>query len=810
MHISFVLFLVCTELQTELIREYKDVIKSVNVLPFEDSPGLPLTELFAPILLEEDLSAHAKPFSANENEISGKIIENLTDLFNIEERETRRIFMKGEAGYGKTFFCLKLLNVWCEAKELSLTKNASKSRNVFFKKVLKLGRKVRDFFHPESNRLNAGDMNHQCLNVFDIAFYVPMRQVTARTSLVDMICDIVSQDDPKMIQKVKLLLSSRSIRCLILLDGLDEWPQPTGIRGLPDMHGIANCVLLCTMRPWKMVTLQLKFTPDDKLVQILGLDADRIPEVMSKVLVNYCGVLPDSPELTAKVEKYCIKIQQSQLETLVKIPMIVTALCYIWHEEDVQSERNVHKGIELKNTDNMAISENSLTLTYLKLIEAMIRRADEKHDLRSFFDQRNVPKIFSDFRYISNLMDVLLKFCELAYTDLVSNETKLVFQKEQLEMKIGVEQVQAVLRIGLISQTRAPGKFHQQNISVNFYHKTIQEFMAAMYLTFDGTNFSSFCEYCSSVEKVMELTNIITFAAGLDPHLGWRLSKHVADIIDHDTDMIDYRETCNDNYAYADRTGILYMTQCKWYRELLHNMAVTGEKDTSPTIHVSDIFLFRDSDEDLIHLTEKMMQSNLDNIVSVSLYGTTVGSVRNVIRLLPHCTRLSALHVRYIDSQEDKDLLFNVLPQLKHLETILYDCTFGDVWITCNEFKAMFQLTQLRCIYFIGVRIRFNTTESFALLCNMTKLQKLVFSDAGIIRAPFDKMFSSLSTLQQTVRLELIRTLIDHDRNSIYVLEMIHNSYACEVSVHPDQCKTDEHAIQIHTRFVFNREAGNI
>ena len=115
-------------------------------------------------------------------------------------------------------------------------------------------------------------------------------------------------------------------------------------------------------------------------------------------------------------------------------------------------------------------------------------RASEKYDLKSFLGQQcpsaqgSSPKFVAEFSNITNYMFALLPFCRLAYTDLVSDDTKLVFRRDQLEKEIGCQLVQLALRVGLISQSKAPGKLHQRNISVNFYHKTIQEFLAAMYL----------------------------------------------------------------------------------------------------------------------------------------------------------------------------------------------------------------------------------------------------------------------------------------------------------------------------------------
>ena len=74
------------------------------------------------------------------------------------------------------------------------------------------------------------------------------------------------------------------------------------------------------------------------------------------------------------------------------------------------------------------------------------------------------------FDHISSFIDMLLPFCELAYTDLMSAETKLVFNKGQLERQLDKSQVDLAHRLGLISQAKLCGKYTQQNVSVSFYH----------------------------------------------------------------------------------------------------------------------------------------------------------------------------------------------------------------------------------------------------------------------------------------------------------------------------------------------------
>ena len=591
-----------TEAQTELLKMYTEVTKSVDVLPFKDeSPGLPLANIFAPLLMEEDLNS--KERIPNPDNPGGTELKNLQELFYIADKPAKRIFMKGEAGCGKTFFCLKLLDTWCQIKQFGTITN---------------------------------DVLQQCLAVFDLLFYLPLRHFKGNlTSVKDMIGQTVSE------QCLKLISGGR-IHCLVILDGLDE--SPVTFRELPSMYGIVNYVLFCTTRPWKLTQLLVTYNHDDKVVKILGLLPTSEKKVIEYVLVNFYKLRKETKEFKMKFKRYSSMLKISSLESLVKIPMMLTACCCMWYEEDVYYEQT--KGRKGRVTIDSPTVHTSMTHTYLSLVDSMIRRADQKCDLRSLLAQpgpsprTNIPKVLKSFSYFHSFLGALLPLCRLAYTDLVSGETKLVFQKDELEREIGHPLVEIALKVGLISQTKAPGRFHQQNVSVNFYHKSVQEFLAAVHLTCTDTD--DIRSYCTSLDKVMNVANVIMFGIALDPSFCHDVSKRVREIINTDPGIQQYRRTFDDKME--DNIKQLYDTQLQWYRELTHVRTVTG--DTSPppslrdgeillysrtvtgvtspppSLHVTDIHLDC-SDRDTLRLTGELMYNNLDTIVSVTLWSVS-------------------------------------------------------------------------------------------------------------------------------------------------------------------------------------------
>ena len=367
-----------------------------------------------------------------------------------------------------------------------------------------------------------------------------------------------------------------------------------------------------------------------------------------------------------------------------------------------------------------------------------------------------MPKILKTFDHVSHCIDMLLPFCELAFTDLMSAETKLVFNKGQLERQLGKSHVDLAHRLGLISQAKIRSDIGRpQNVSVSFYHKSVQELLAAVYMTCGNRDaVTTFCTYCSTLEKVMETANITMFVVGLDPSLGCRICEHITDIVKSDPVITEYRQTLDTG---SGRVGQLYRTQCEWYRELTHNRTVTGDTSPPPSLHVTDIYLDDDSDSDTVRLTGELMSANLGSIVSVTLYHVDP-PLHGVTQSLPHCPHLTALYIDYMSNKENLDLLVRVIPRLTQLTTVRYDGILSDA-ADRAVVAAVMSLTQLVRIELQWVTLGDDGLEGTDAMTRLrtVRLGPLVF----MTDAAWDRFVTSLLSLPQSVCVVLDETDID-------------------------------------------------
>ena len=500
--------------QEHLTEIYEDVTSCIPVL-LDDDEGLPLSEIYAALLIEEDLDAMKRTRRPDEP-IGSKTLKSVQCVFYVGEKLSTRIFIKGEAGSGKSVFCLKLVEIWHQQKQ-----------SVKHEHVCEKPSELIRWLYYTNSPCTTCEMQ-QCLSQFDLLYYVPLRDATeGKTSVVDMVCDAVCNDCPEEIDRTKRLLSNKNVRCLIVLDGVDEWPHPPGYTDLPSTRGLSiKCVLLWTMRPWKLVHLQLKPKHDDHIVTVCGLTPYSVAKVIEKILVGFYGLKGET--LKSTFLAYCKKVEDKSLEGIIRMPMMLIAACHLWHREDASDKK---KSFDTKQSF-------SVTHLYLELLDQMIQNAAKKQNkqrssiqnpLTSLVSdeitipssQPSLPNILKTFQYVCHCIDMLLPFCKLAHTDLMSAETKLVFHKGQLERQIGKSHVDLAHRLGLISQAKVRGKYPQPNVSVSFYHKSVQELLAAMYMTCGPPHaVTSFCDYFSTLGKVWETANITKFVVGLDPSLG--------------------------------------------------------------------------------------------------------------------------------------------------------------------------------------------------------------------------------------------------------------------------------------------------
>ncbi|KAK3083768.1 hypothetical protein FSP39_002878 [Pinctada imbricata] len=601
-------------------------------------------------------------------------LSNPDDIFKLNNDISNSIYMLGDAAHGKTTFCKWLVKKWCNAQN-------------------------------EDGQGRELDVWEKALKGFDFVFLLQFRYVNPnRASVIDMVCKDVSRS----LNAIRHVLSSEKYKSLVIMDGLDEWnPNNEARRGLkcqgmPNLDELSNTVTcFISMRPWVFPAISELVQIHDRVIEILGLSETGMKQVIKNVLLNRYKLNENSSEYKEVHDKIEMNLNQKNLKSFMQIPLLAVVCVQIWYEG-----KQVGYG---------------MASFYAAMLNMLIERANKNHTVQIEDNktvQCKVPDILSEHVDIENCLYILSKLGKVAYEGLLSNEKKLVFQKRKLEKEIGVTELQFALDVGLISQNEAPSLVAKE-VSVHFFHKSIQEFLAVIYIVTNKEVSDSFCKNLSNVKVIMELSDVIMFICGMCPSLGSIISQRVVSVTDDDTEICKYRYSRLELNA-TKVCDELYRIQLSWYRELQYR------RTTKPvTFHVSDVYLDEMSGNNEVRMTKQLLSDQLVDIRSLFLlmpnkreYFITYKELNDYMSN-SHSTR--SLVMFFINGyMSDWSLLTISAPKLKNLNvfSLKTNINFHDVNLAPPLLK---NLVSLRLILLANVILGDRELG----LSNMTSLREL-------------------------------------------------------------------------------------
>ena len=416
---------------------------------------------------------------------------------------------------------------------------------------------------------------------YDFVFYVAFRFLEREhKSVVDIACKDYFLSDTEQSEQLRLnmekVLRSSHYKCLVILDGLDE----SKLVALP-VHGqLQNCQLMYTCRPSKLDVISPRYGKDDKVVEILGL-GDDISQLVGNILGQYYNL-----NGTKKKKKYMFVMSKlrsisAQQKFLLSIPILAPYLIVQIYE------------------DEEGLTTNSLSTAYLGIFQMLITKAMKDRRLphtmlENFKEKKRYSKHFkSEFTF------PLSKLGELAYNDL-TNTACLVFKGRELKETLDDDLIDFAINSGFISQSNVIGKTTGEKIA-SFLHKSIQEFLAAFYLTCNDEAFEKLLrEHLCTIKKYINLSEVCTFLSGLKPTLGSKLSERVVELANMDELICKRRKDFlhnDDTYTRRDVLWRLTYTQCQCRKEF-------STTKTDGKFHMTDLCISGSIQEYMGHLTE--------------------------------------------------------------------------------------------------------------------------------------------------------------------------------------------------------------
>ena len=356
-----------------------------------------------------------------------------------------------------------------------------------------------------------GDEQAAVLKNFEVVVAVNLKEVSKCQNLRDVITlsNVFAKEDQYMTEGLVDYITNNQEKVLLIFDGYDEYRcgRDSEIYEIFNGNSLRSCSVLITTRISKADELR---GGEDLHAEIIGFSGVDRKCFMRRFL---------NSEEVSKLEYHLYK---RQLVELAKVPLLLLFFCILWRKGQSKS------------------FPKSKTTLYMDIIQFILNHSHSKQT-------GDKTKTAPQYVELKSFKEILSEIGKVALQGLLKDDH--LFEYSQLSDSVRCDESVFIglLQITEYSETSQPVGM------VSFIHKSIQEFLAAWYITYrcipKGGNLG---EIGLKLEECMALENVFEFICGLseegalatfghlkslrisDPSLD--LSKTVPDV-ESETDM---------------------------------------------------------------------------------------------------------------------------------------------------------------------------------------------------------------------------------------------------------------------------------
>ena len=318
-----------------------------------------------------------------------------------------------------------------------------------------------------------GDEQAAVLKNFELVVAVNLKEVSKCQSLVDVIrnSNVFAKEDKFMTEGLVDYISNNQEKVLLIFDGYDEYRMGCNSEIYEIFHGnsLRSCCVLITTRISKADELR---GGEDLHAEITGFSLVDRKTFMRRFLNS-----KDVSELENHLD-------EKDLDQLAKVPLLLLFFCILWKQGKSKS------------------FPESKTKLYLDIVQFILnhsysRQTADKTKTKQYVELKSYKEILSEIGKVA--LQSLLKDDHL-------------FEYSQLSDSVRPDES---VFIGLLQITEYSENLRPVGM-VSFIHKSIQEFLAAWYITFRCIPVSgNLAEIGEKFEECMALENVFPFLCGL-------------------------------------------------------------------------------------------------------------------------------------------------------------------------------------------------------------------------------------------------------------------------------------------------------
>ena len=326
------------------------------------------------------------------------------------------------------------------------------------------------------------------LKNFELVVAVNLKEVSKCQSLKDVIrlSNVFAKEDKYMTEGLVDYISNNQEKVLLIFDGYDEYRSgcDSEIYEIFSGNSLRSCCVLITTRISKADELR---GGEDLHAEITGFSKVDRGDFMLRFL---------NCEEVSELE---VHLYERRLEELAKVPLLLLFFCILWRNGQSKS------------------FPKSKTKLYVDIVQFILNHSHSKKT----GDETKTKQYVK----LNSFKEILSEIGKVALQSLLKDDH--LFEYSQLSDSVRCDEsvVVGLLQITEYSETLQPvGK-------VSFIHKSIQEFLAAWYITYrcitDGGNLG---EIGVKLEECLDLHNVFQFICGLSDDGALAALRHLKSV----------------------------------------------------------------------------------------------------------------------------------------------------------------------------------------------------------------------------------------------------------------------------------------
>ena len=334
----------------------------------------------------------------------------------------------------------------------------------------------------------AGKEQAAVLKNFELVVAVNLKEVSKCQSLKDVIrfSNVFAKEDKYMTGGLVDYITYNQEKVLLIFDGYDEYRSgcDSEIYEIFSGNSLRSCCVLITTRISKADELQ---GSEDLHAEITGFSQVDREDFMRRFL--------DSEE----VSKLKDHLNKRKLGELAKVPLLLLFFCILWRKGQSKS------------------FPKSKTTLYIDIVQFILNHSHSKQTADKTKTKQYVE--------LKSYKEILSEIGKVALQGLMNDDH--LFEYSQLSDSVRCDES---VFIGLLQITEYSETLRPVGM-VSFVHKSIQEFLAAWYITYrcipDGGNLG---EIGVKLEECLDLQNVFQFMCGLSDDGALAALRHLKSV----------------------------------------------------------------------------------------------------------------------------------------------------------------------------------------------------------------------------------------------------------------------------------------